>query len=295
MTGNVPFTCPGRRSGPALVAPALVLLLVFAYWPVLRSAWLSLHGSDLLGRPTRFVGLDNVAQLVLDPALRSVLLTTVVMAAASTALATSAAVLAALLLRRAAARARGAVSLVLSLPFAYSAAAASATFAGLLAPSSGIADRLLAAAGVSGPGWLIEPAWAVASVSVTTAWYEFGFAFLVMLAAVSQLDPAPLEAAALDGAGEWRSNLAIVLPALRPSILFVVVTQTISGLQVFTQVAVLTGGGPGSSTHTLVYELYQRAFGGGLPQYGVASALGLLLLVLVGLVSAAQMRLGRER
>lgn len=272
-----------------------MLLLVFAYWPVLRSAWLSLHGSDLLGRPTRFVGLDNIAQLVLDPALRSVLLTTVVMAAASTALATSAAVLAALLLRRAAARARGAVSLVLSLPFAYSAAAASATFAGLLAPSSGIADRLLAAAGVSGPGWLTEPAWAVASVSVTTAWYEFGFAFLVMLAAVSQLDPAPLEAAALDGAGEWRSNLAIVLPALRPSILFVVVTQTISGLQVFTQVAVLTGGGPGSSTHTLVYELYQRAFGGGLPQYGVASALGLLLLVLVGLVSAAQMRLGRER
>lgn len=295
MTGNVLLVRPGRWTGPALAAPAVVLLLVFAYWPVLRSAWLSVHGSDLLGRPTRFVGLDNATQLLLDGALRSALLTTVVMAVTSTALATTAAVLAALLLRRAAQRARGVVALVLSLPFAYSAAAASATFAGMLAPSSGVVDRLLAAAGTTGPGWLTEPAWAVAAVAVTTAWYEFGFAFLVMLAAVGQLDPAPLEAAALDGAGEWRTNAAIILPDLRPSILFVVVTQTISGLQIFTQVAVLTGGGPGSSTHTLVYELYQRAFGGGLPQYGIASALGLLLLVLVGVVSAVQLRLGRER
>ena len=113
----------------------------------------------------------------------------------------------------------------------------------------------------------------------------FGFAFLVVLAALSRVDRSMLEAASLDGAGEWRSAWAIVVPAIRPSLLFLVVTQTIAGLQVFTQVQVLTRGGPSGATTTLVYELYQRAFGTGLPQYGQASTIALTLLLLVVLVT----------
>ena len=292
MPGNVP---PRRRSGAVLlIAPCLLLLAVFAYRPVLRSIELSLYGSDLLGRPTRFVGLDHFVALGTDPALRKALLVTIAITVLSTALATGGALAAALPLRRAARRGRAVVTVVLSLPFAFSAAAASAVFAGLFAPAVGTLNEVLAVVGIDGPPWLQSQAWAVVAIVVATAWYEFGFAFLVVLAALRQLDGSMLEAAALDGAGEWRTAISIIVPALRPSLLFLVVTQTMSGLQVFTQVQVLTRGGPGGSTSTLVYELYRRAFGEGVPDYGSASTMALTLLVLVLVVTALQFRLTRS-
>lgn len=298
MKGNVPLRgrgLAGGLTGPLMALPCVVLLLVFAYRPVLRSIQLSLYGTDLLGRPTVFVGARNYAALLTDPALRQVLATTAAIAALSLVLAVGGALAAALPLRTAAPGLRRVVAPLLSLPFAYSAAAASAVFAGLFAPAVGTLNSVLADLGVAGPEWLGSRGWAVVSIAVATGWYEFGFAFLVVLAALSQVDASMLEAAALDGAGEWRTATAIVVPAIRPSLLFLLVTQTISGLQIFTQVQVLTRGGPSGSTTTLVYELYQRAFGGGLPDYGRASTIALTLLVLVLAVTAAQFRLTRDR
>ncbi|GAA1577863.1 sugar ABC transporter permease [Dactylosporangium maewongense] len=264
-----------------MVLPCLALLAVFHYWPLLRGALFSVYASDLLGNPTRFVGAQHYVELATDPGLRQVLVTTAAVAALSVVLAVGGALLAALPLRRAARRPRAVASLVLSLPFAYSAGAASAVFAGLFAPAVGTVNAVLAGVGVAGPDWLQSRGWAIVSVSVATAWYEFGFAFLVLLAALTRVDPGIIEAAALDGAGEWRTNWSVVVPAVRPSLLFLVVTQTVSGLQIFTQVHVLTKGGPGGGTSTLVYELYLRAFGSGLPDSGLASTLALLLVVLV--------------
>ncbi|MFE3740541.1 carbohydrate ABC transporter permease [Streptomyces sp. NPDC059096] len=277
-----------------MALPCLALLLAFAYWPVLRSAFLSLYGTDLLGSPTRFVGADHYVELVTDPALRRVLLTTGVIAALSVFLSVGGALAAALLLRRARRRPRAVLSVLLSLPFAYSAAAASAVFAGLFAPAVGTVNELLAGLGLGGPPWLQSPVWAVLSVSVATAWYEFGFAFLVLLAALTQLDREVLEAAALDGASELRTAWSVIIPMLRPTLVFLVVTGTISGLQVFTQVQVLTRGGPAGSTSTLVHELYRRAFGEALPDFGSASALALVLLLLVVLITAVQFRVLRR-
>jgi len=276
-----------------MAAPCLLLLAVFAYRPVLRSIQLSFFGTDLLGRPTRFVGLDNYRTMFTDSALAQALLTTVVIAVSSVVLATGGALAAALPLRRAASRMRPVASLLLSLPFAFSAAAASAAFAGLFAPAVGTLNRLLSAVGIVGPAWLESRGWAIVSISVTTAWYEFGF--LVLLAALSRLDPGMLEAAGLDGAGEWRIARHIIVPSIRSSLLFLLVTQTITGLQIFTQVQILTQGGPAGSTTTLVYQLYEQAFGEGLPQYGAASTTALLLIVLVVTVTGAQFWFTRGR
>lgn len=296
MIGNVPTRRrAGGSAGLLLCLPCLLVIAVFVYWPTIRTMYLSLYSSDLFGRPTRYVGGANFAALITDPTLRQVVVTTLVVAALSTTLSTGAALVAALLLRTAAPRGSRIASVVLSLPFAYSTAAASATFAALLAPVVGVIARLsMTVTDDPGSGWLTNPFWAVATIVVATAWYEFGFAFLVLLAALSLLDRDVLEAAALDGAGELRTSWAIVVPALRPSLLFLVVTQTVSGLQIFTQVQVITKGGPGNTTHTIVYELYKRAFGEGLPQYGIASALALLLLVLVVGITAAQFRATRS-
>ncbi|MER8072905.1 sugar ABC transporter permease [Streptomyces sp. NPDC094034] len=302
MIGNVPLprgaahrrVWPRGLAGPLMVLPCVGLLLVFAYWPVVRSVVLSLYGNDLLGDPTRFTGLDQYSALFSDPDLRRALLTTVGIAGLSVLLSVGGALAAVLPLRRAARRPRAVVSVLLSLPFAYSAAASAAVFAGLFAPAVGTLNQMLAHLGVTGPEWLRSPEWAVLAVSLATAWYEFGFAFLVLLAAVSQLDQHVIEAAALDGASGLRLARSVIIPMLRPSLIFLLVTQTISGLQVFTQVQVLTRGGPAGSTSTLVFELYKRAFGEALPHVGTASALAVVLLLLVLLITAIQFRVLRR-
>ncbi|MHC5903920.1 carbohydrate ABC transporter permease [Streptomyces sp. S6] len=277
-----------------MALPCLALLLVFAYWPVVRGAVLSTYDSDLLGEPTVFVGLKHYGELLTDPDLRRALLATAAIAGLSVVLAVGGALAAALPLRRAAAKPRAIVSVLLSLPFAYSSAAASAVFAGLLAPAVGTLNEVLATIGITGPQWLNSPVWAVISISMATAWYEFGFAFLVLLAALSQLDQNVIEAAALDGASGLRLARSVIVPMLRPSLVFLLVTQTISGLQVFTQVQVLTRGGPAGATSTLVYELYRRAFGDALPQVGSASTLAVVLLLLVLAITALQFRVVRR-
>ncbi|MCQ8193366.1 carbohydrate ABC transporter permease [Streptomyces rugosispiralis] len=291
MCGNVPplkRAGPRRpRLGPWLTVPTLLLIAVFLYWPLGRGIWLSTRGTDLLGNPTRSVGFDNYTQLLTDSASRRVLLTTLILTVASVAMATAGALAAVLPLRRRIVG-RRVFQLVFSLPFAYSAASASACFAGLFAPSVGTLNHVLAKLGYEGPPWLQSPGWAMLCVALATAWYEFGFAVLVLTAAVRNLPPEVLEAAELDGASGLRLVRSVIVPLISPSLFFLAVTQTISGLQIFTQVQVLTRGGPSDATTTLVVELYQRAFGGGVPDYGRASAIAVVLLALVLLVTAVQ-------
>lgn len=297
----MPTTTSGVRTrraragiGPWLVLPALVLLAVFVYIPVGRGIQLSLFGSDLLGNPSRFVGLANWGRFFTDPTLVRSIGTSLVIAACATAIAVSIAVMGALLLRERI-PGRGVFQVILSLPFAYSAATASAVFAGLFAPSVGVINDMLARIGVDGPPWLQDPGWAVASISLATGWYESGFAFLVMIAAVRNLPDDVLEAASLDGAYGVRLIRSILLPLLWPSIFFLIVTQMISGLQTFAQVFVLTRGGPSDSTRTLVFTLYELAFGGGTANYSQASVVATFLVLLVGAVTAIPFLLSRRK
>lgn len=291
MCGNVPplHSRAKRRTGlgPWLIVPALALMVIFLYRPLVSTLGLSARGTDLIGNPTGFVGLENYQELVTDPASRTVLLTTLALTLGSTVLAIAGALAAALPLRRRI-PGRGVFRILLSMPFAYSAATAATCFAGLFAPSVGTLNHVLSWFGVTGPDWLQSPPLAMLCVVVTTAWYEFGFAFLVLIAALQAIPGEVLEAAELDGASGWRLVRSVIIPLISPSLFFLAVTETINGLQLFTQVQVLTRGGPGNSTTTLVVELYQRAFGGGLPDYGRASAVATVLIALVLLVTGVQ-------
>ncbi len=292
-----PPTVRWRRNGvgPWLVLPTAALLAVFVFRPLVRTVQLSTYASDLIGNPTRFVGLGNYTSLLSDPDFLHTVVISVVIALLGMFLATFGALCAVLLLRRRLAGG-GFFNVVFSLPFAYSAASASAVFAGLFAPSVGVLNIILGGLGVTGPHWLASPAAAVWAIAVATAWYEFGFAFLVLTAAVRDVAPEIIEAAQLDGAGGFRLAARILVPIMRPSILFLVVTQTITGLQSFAQIQVLTRGGPAGATTTLVYRMYQLAFGNGTPDFGRASVIAIILILIVTVITALQFRLlGREK
>lgn len=281
--------------GPWLVVPGLVLLGVFIFYPLARTFQLSMFASDLLGRPSRFVGIGNYVAMMTDPDFLYTVFVSIVIALLGMALATGFALVVTVLLRR---RIPGGpvFNVIFSLPFAYSAASASAVFAGMFAPSVGVLNIILGSVGIDGPAWLSEPIPAIWAVAITISWYEFGFAFLVLTAAVRDVPPEVIEAAQLDGAGSFRLAWRILIPIMKPSILFLVVTQTIAGLQSFAQVHILTRGGPAGSTTNLVYDLYQRAFGQGTADFGRASVVAIVLIVIVAIVTAVQFRLlGREK
>lgn len=281
-----------RRNGigPWLLVPAFVLLGFFVFWPLVRTAQLSGYASDIIGNPTRFVGLGNFVDLGVDPAFLRTVVVSILIALLGMILATATAVGAVLLLRSAP-RGRGLFTVVFSLPFAYSAASASVVFAGLFAPSVGALNVVLSWVGVSGPAWLGDSAAAIWAIAIATAWYEFGFAFLVLTAAVRTIPAEIIEAAQLDGAGGGRLAVQVLVPMMRPSILFLVVTQTITGLQSFAQIQVLTRGGPAGSTTTLVFRLYQQAFGNGTPDFGRASVTAIVLMVIIAAITLTQFRL----
>lgn len=300
MLSSTPSSPPQRSGrkygiGPWMALPAIVLLAIFVLRPLFRTFQLSGYASDLIGNPSRFVGLGNYASLIADPAFVHTVIISVVIALLGMFLATLSALVAALLLRRRILGA-GLFGVIFSLPFAYSAASASAVFAGLFAPSIGVLNIVLGGFGLPGPQWLENPVAAVWAIAIATSWYEFGFAFLVLTAAVREVPSEVIEAAMIDGAGGLRLAVRILVPMMRPSILFLTVTETITGLQSFAQVAVLTKGGPSGETTTFVYRLYQLAFGNGSPDFGRASVIAVVLVLIVTVITAIQFRLfGRER
>jgi multiple sugar transport system permease protein len=153
----------------------------------------------------------------------------------------------------------------------------------------GLLNGWLAGAGLPRVHWLQDPALALPSIMLMDVWASVGYYAILILAARKTLPEEQLEAARLEGLTRFQVERRIVLPHVRPVLLFVVLLNTIRSFQIFIEVFVLTRGGPLESTLTLVYHLYERAFYHF--EMGYASALAYLLLLLVGAILLVQRRL----
>jgi len=167
-----------------------------------------------------------------------------------------------------------------------------ATIWKMLLNDQGLVNQILSVFSIPGHDWLTDPSTALFAVCAASIWQGFGFETVIFLAALQTVPRDLLEAAEVDGAGVLRRFWHISLPALRPTILFVSVVGVIGAFQVFDQVFVMTQGGPLESTTTVVYYLVNRFRALDL---GHASATAYLLVVVLAIASAAQMRLGRSK
>jgi multiple sugar transport system permease protein len=140
--------------------------------------------------------------------------------------------------------------------------------------------------------WLADPATAMWAIIFTTVWWVAGYYLVVYLAGLQDIPRELYEAAALDGAGGWTSFRSITLPLLRPVLLFVFVTHIIGSFQIFGQVFILTQGGPGDATRTVVQHLYETAFQNFF-HFGAASAMAWVLFAVIVGFSLLQFRLLR--
>jgi multiple sugar transport system permease protein len=272
------------------LAPSAVPLVLFTFLPMVRAFWTSLHQWNLLSA-MKWVGLDNYAHLLRDADTHRAFLNTftyilgylplVYVGGLALALALNAAIPLRNLLRG-----------VYFLPVVTSWIVVALIWRWLLNPEVGVVNHLLGLVGIDGPGWWTDPAWAMPSIILASAWKDLGFVMIILLAGLQAIPQDLYEAARVDGAGWWARLWHITVPMLSPTTFFVVVISLINGFQVFDQVYAMTGGGPAGASTVVVQQVYDLTFRYG--QAGLASALSWLLFLLVLAVTVVQM-VGQRR
>ena len=273
-----------------MLAPAHALLLAALALPALYVLWLSLTESSY-GSASSFVGLANYLALWEDGyfwrALANTLVVIHIIIYSELVLATLMAVAFAGLRRR-----RLLVSIIL-MPYAISEVVAVVIWKFLMDPDVGALARPLVALGLPELNWATDPVAGLALVAIVSIWLHLPFSFLLIYAAVLAVPQELREAAAVDGAGAWARFRHVVLPTILPTMLVALVFRYIIAFRLFTEVWLLTGGGPARSTEVMGIYLYKQAFT--YANFGQGAATGWVMVLASLLFAAGYVRLLQRR
>ncbi|XVS67545.1 carbohydrate ABC transporter permease [Actinosynnema sp. CA-299493] len=278
-----------------MAGPAVLLLLVFFVIPVVLAFALAFTSARLISpTPARFVGLRNFAMLAEDPVFLRSVLNTFTFAAVVVPVQAGLALGLALLVNG---RFRGTnfFRTVYFIPVVTSMVVVSIVWT-FLYQKDGLLNRIIDAVTfglVQGPDWLNDPSTSLAAIVFMSVWQGAGFHMIIWLAGLQTIPTELHEAASIDGVGRWTRFRFVTWPGLRATRTFVLITITISAFSLFTQVNVMTQGGPLDSTTTLVHQAVRSGYQ--QQQTAYASAISLVFFVLVLIVSLVQRHLTREK
>ena len=240
----------------ALVAPQIVITLVFFFWPASQALWQSMLVQDAFAAKTQFVFLDNFKDLFQDPHYLASFRVTAVFSALVTVIGLSVSLLLAVFADRVI---RGATvyKTLLIWPYAVAAAVAAILWVFLLNPSLGVLTLVLRKLGVDWD-YLLNPTHALILIVVAAVWKQISYNFLFFLAGLQSIPKSLIEAAAIDGAGPARRFWTVVFPLLSPTAFFLLVVNIVYAFfDTFAIVDASTQGGPVQATTTLVFKVYR--------------------------------------
>ncbi|MBI3958541.1 MAG: sugar ABC transporter permease [Chloroflexi bacterium] len=274
--------------GYLYLAPTLIILGIFVYAPVFTSFNLSLKRVAPFGGREIWVGAGNYTRLLNNPDYWNSVKVTLLFTLGTVPTGLILAVLLAIALSYPLKHLSGLHRLLIFVPVIISSAVAGVLFRWLYHPVVGYINYLLTFIGIEqGPNWLASKQWALWAVIIATIWKEFGFNVIVALAGVQNIDESFYDAAKVDGANTWHRIRHVTLPLLTPTLFFLLIINVIHSFEAFGQIHVLTEGGPGQATMTMVYRIFYDAFVG-TPQRGIASAQAYLLALMVIAMSFVQ-------
>jgi len=279
----------GASAGYLLIAPALIVTVIFLVIPMIVSAYWSLTHYNGIQSP-QFVGLQNYEDVLTNPRFQRAFQNTVFFVVMGMAIGPLLGLGSALLLNDRL-RLRALYRTSFFLPTMTSLVVV-ATIWKFMYADNGIINAVASFFGLPGHDWLTDPTTALPAVVVTAIWQGFGFETVVFLAALQAIPRSYYEAATVDGAGRWASFRWVTLPGLRATIVFVYVIGIIGSFQTFDQVFVMTNGGPIQSTRTIVFDLVDRF---NKLDIGGASAVAYILLAVLATLSYLQLRIGESR
>lgn len=276
------------RAALLFVAPATVGFLVFYLWPAIRGVYYSFTDFSVLS-PPQWVGTANYEALIQDDLVRNAFWVTLqyvlINIGAQTILALGLAVLMHRLTKSVVIRG------TLLLPFLVANVVVALLWFWMLDYQIGIVNQLLDWIGMNRVAFFGDSAWAIPTIAMVNVWRHVGYTALLIFAGLQTIPPHLYEAAALDGAGEVRSFFKITMPLLRPVLAMVLVITVTGSFQIFDTVAVTTAGGPINATRVIYYYIYEMAFG--RFEFGYASAISVVLFLVLASVAFAQIKLLR--
>ena len=280
----------------AWVLPALMLLLVFVYYPIVENLRLSLYSWSAFSAQPAFVGLDNYRTAAGDPVFWRALRNNTVFAVTSLVFQVGfSLVLAAVLEEFVHQRLRGILRTIYFIPAVISITVAGILFSFLYNPQIGLLNRLLAAVGLQSwqHSWLGEPSTAMWSIIAMSQWQSIGYTAILFVVAIQRVPREFYEAARIDGAGRIRSFFSITVPMVREMTTLVTILTISGAFLVFNEVMVMTAGGPSNSSQVLGTWLYRNAFLN--DDMGYASAIATVIFVITLLIGAVQIYVSRRR
>lgn len=266
--------------------PALIVFIAFLYYPFFKTIHLSAYLTDKNGAPKIFYGLQNYIDILAGKYSKgfynslSVTLRFVFFVATGSLLVG----LCSSLMTAKKFPGKAIASAIYAMPIAIASAAAAMSFKMIFHPSIGLINRL---AGTQ-VNWLNDPQWAFPIICVVSIWLASGINFIFISAGLRNIPEELYESADIDGANYWRKLWSITLPSLSPTLFFQIIINVIGAFQSFTQVRLLTQGGPNETTNVIVYSIYLDAFRNF--RFGSAAARSIVLFLIIMLVTLLQFR-----
>ena len=270
------------------LAPALVGFALFYLYPTGLGLYYSLTDYGMLAAPN-FIGAENYRDLVQDDKFWNALQVTAYYVVLNIVSQTVLALVLATLMHRLTQSV--VVRAMLLVPWLVPNVTVGLLWMWMLDANLGFVNHVLGAFGLRPTGFLTSPSWAMPTVAGINTWAYAGYTALLLYAGMLQIPRYLYESASLDGAGEWRTFTRITLPLLRPILALVLVVSLIGSFQIFDTIAVTTKGGPVGATRVIYFYIYEQAFTNF--RMGYASAVAVVLAVLLGVLTAVQMRLLR--
>lgn len=288
--GTWPVLRDQRRTGLLFVLVPMLVFLAFSVYPMLYAGYLSLTEFSFTQAPT-FIGLANFERLFGDRVFQTAFSNTLTYTLGVVPAGMLLSFLLALLLNQ---KVRGITlfRIAFYMPVVTSTVASGMVWLWMYAPDSGIVNQALAAVGIPPQRWLIDPNLALPAVMVMAVWKSLGYTMVIYLAALQGIPIHLYESAELDGANAWDRVRYITAPLIKPATFFIFVTSIISSFQVFGSIYVMTQGGPGYATTTVVHQVYLNAFR--YLRMGYASAEALVLFAVIFALSLINWRFLRS-
>jgi multiple sugar transport system permease protein len=281
----------------AFVGPALMVIAVFFFLPVLAGFALSFTDFDIYALADignlRFVGLANYVELLQTPLFWKALGNTLYFVGVGVPLSIAASLGAALLLNSKLARFRPFFRVALFAPVVTTLVAVAIVWRYLLHTKSGLINYGLECVGLTPIDWLGDPHWAMPAIILFAVWKNFGYNMIIFIAGLQSIPEELYEAARIDGASSWQQLRHVTLPSLAPVVLLVSVLTMAGYFQLFAEPYVMTQGGPLQSTVSVLYFMYEEGFKWW--NLGFASAIAFVLFALMFVVTMLQLYVARMR
>lgn len=283
-----------KRTAWLFLMPALIGFIAFMLIPILFSVLLSFSKWDLLSGVgnIKLIGFSNYVKLVGDESFKRAIVNNVLISVVTVS-STSVIALALANALNQKILGRGLIRTMVFIPYICILPAICAVFMALFNRDFGPINNLLYSMGISNPpGWLVDPQWALPSIMILWIWRFLGYFVLIYLAGLQSISKTYYEAAQLDGCSSLKEFIHITLPMISPTTFFLVITGFIASFQIFPEIEIMTKGGPGNATYTLLYSLYTNGFK--YLKMGYANAIAMIYFLIVITITLVQWRLQKK-